>query len=242
MATLERKKVGGLNCHIITAANPACLLVLCHGFGAPGDDLVQLGAYLIESQPKLRDRVTIVFPEAPLALAEFGAYGGRAWWPLDMEKLTQAVESGNFRDLRAESPEELPTSRAMLAEMVAEFQADLGLDMAKTVVGGFSQGSMLATDYTLHADEKPAGLIIWSGTLLNEAVWKSLAHHLEGFPIIQSHGTTDPVLPFEAAKWLGSLLHSGGGEVEFIEFRGGHTIPPEALDAAAHLILSLLAE
>lgn len=240
MAMLETRQIAELKCHVITADRPEALVVLCHGFGAPGDDLVQIGAYLIETQPHLRDRVAIVFPEAPLSLDEMGMYGGRAWWPIDMMKLTQAVESGDFRDLRNETPELLPSSRGKVEQVIAQLHQELGLDMSSTLIGGFSQGSMLATDLTLHAADKPAGLVVWSGTLLSEGTWRPLAASLQGLPIFQSHGTTDPVLPYDAAIWLKEMFEKNGADVNFLQFSGGHTIPPAALDAVCTMLQAVL--
>lgn len=240
MAALEKRVIEGLQCHLITAEKPECLVVLCHGFGASGDDLVQIGAYLLETQPELMDRVVIVFPEGPLSLDNLGMYGGRAWWPLDMEQLNHAIETGDFRDLRKESPELLPVSREKVHGVITKLQGELGLNMAQTIVGGFSQGAMLTTDLALHAAEKPAGLVIWSGTLLNEADWRAHAASLQGMPIIQSHGTNDQILPFAASRWLQEMLKEGGAEVRFIEFQGVHTIPPAALDATGQMIRQVL--
>ncbi|MDA7503715.1 phospholipase [bacterium] len=240
MPSLETRMIADLKCHIITAEKPECLVVLCHGFGAPGDDLVQIGAYLIESRPELKDRVVIAFPEAPLSLEEMGMPRSRAWWPLDMEKLNQAVESGDFRDLRNESPELLPDAREKLIAVMDQLQEEYDIGIRRTIVGGFSQGSMLATDYALQTIMKPAGLIIWSGTLLNEPIWKGLAESMQGIPILQSHGTSDNILPFKAAGWLREMLSQGGADVNFLQFSGGHTISPESLDAAGEMILSTL--
>lgn len=241
MASLEKRTIGDLNCHIITAEKPECLVVLCHGFGAPGDDLVQIGTHMLETHSELMDRVVFAFPEAPLSPEEMAMYGGRAWWPLDMAQLNRAIESGDFRDLRKDSPELLPAAREAVEDVITQLHEELGLSMAQTIVGGFSQGSMLATDLTLHAEEKPAGLIIWSGTLLNEEVWQAKKETLKGLSVIQSHGTVDQILPFEASRWLETLLKEGGADVQFIEFNDGHTIPPEAMTAAVGLIRQTLA-
>ena len=240
MPSLERRKVGELECQIVTAESPELLVVLAHGFGAPGDDLVPLGPHLLESNPQLIDRAVIVFPAAPLSLADYGYPMGRAWWPLDMEALNRAVESGEFRDLRTQSPTELPESRRRFAVTISELKEEFGLTDKQLVVGGFSQGSMLATDYALHAETKPAALVVWSGSLINEAVWRPLTSSLSGVPVVQSHGTSDPVLPFAASKWLEEMLQSGGANVEFIEFSGPHTIPPEALEATGKLLVKPL--
>ena len=54
--------------------------------------------------------------------------------------------------------------------------------------------------------------------------------------MFQSHGRTDPILPFAAAEWLRDLLDDSGLEVEFLEFPGVHTIPMEAVEKMGSLL------
>src|SRR5690606_12818637 len=108
------------------------------------------------------------------------------------------------------------------------------------VLGGFSQGAMLAVDTALHLDEPPGGLVIWSGTLLNEAVWLPQVSRLKGVPIVQSHGREDTISPFEAALWLRDLPTKPGAEVTFHDVPGPHTIPMEAMQAAGRMLECLL--
>ena len=89
-------------------------------------------------------------------------------------------------------------------------------------------------------DKVPGGLIIWSGTLLNEKVWKEKtadrsANHR--FPVVQTHGKLDPILPFVAAEWLRDLLMGAGFKLNFQSFNGPHTIPPVGIELAAELIV-----
>lgn len=242
MPTLQQRRVGELNCQIVTAEQPQLLVVLAHGFGAPGDDLVPLAPHMLSLARELNEHAMFVFPAAPLSLAEYGYAMGRAWWPLDMEQLNRAIETGEFRDLRNQSPPELPRVRQMLCETINVLQLEFDLTHEQTVIGGFSQGAMLATDYALHVQDKPGGLIIWSGTLINEVQWRQTANSITGLPVIQSHGTADPILPFQAATWLCDLLLDAGAEVDFIKFNGPHTIPPEALNATANLLALLAAK
>jgi phospholipase/carboxylesterase len=64
------------------------VVVLMHGFGAPADDLVSL--WRVIDVPR---EVRFVFPAAPLEPAEFAAYGGRAWWPIDVMAMQQAADA-----------------------------------------------------------------------------------------------------------------------------------------------------
>ena len=241
----KTEKLGGLNCQIVQQVDgqePELVVILCHGFGAPGTDLVGLGGELMRCQPRLMESTQFIFPEAPLSLEEFGFYGGRAWWPLDVAKLNAAIEKGEFRDQRKYDPPELADARRLLTALVDEVRGRTGLPASRIVLGGFSQGSMLATDVSLRLDEAPGALCVWSGTLLCEEQWRELGSKRGPLKVLQSHGTVDPILPFEAATWLRDLFTDSGFDVKFIEFENVHTIPREAVDQFAELLVSLLDE
>lgn len=229
---LRTEQINGLTCHIVDElpanTKPRTIVVLCHGFGAPGTDLVPIGQVLLQKM-KTPDTVQFLFPEAPISLEPFGMPDGRAWWNLDMRRLQIAVATGSFRDLRKDSPPELPAAREALLGLIRHWSEKTGIPLTRFVLGGFSQGSMLATDLSLHLEENPAGLIILSGTLLNEDLWTSLAPKHKLLRVIQSHGTDDPILPFVAAGWLKDLLTHAGADVDFIPFDGGHEIPFEVM-------------
>lgn len=234
-------ELGGLQCVIegedVDSKGSAKLnVVLCHGFGAPGTDLVPIGGEIFKAFPEMAKTVRFIFPAAPLSLDEMGIPGGRAWWPLDMVKLQRAVEFGETRNLRNDSPSELPNSRDRLVALLGELEERSGLPIEKTLVGGFSQGSMLATDVSLRLPTPPAGLIIWSGTLLCEDEWKELAEKRTALPIFQSHGRQDQILPFEAAEWLKEMFESNNLDIEFHAFNGPHTIPVESIHGLLRMI------
>ena len=232
--------LGGLKCRIVDrlpeGQAPQLVTVLCHGFGASGDDLVPIGAELLNLNPGLSSKVRFIFPEAPLSLDEFGMYGARAWWPLDIAKLNAAIATGEFRDLRNDLPDELPQSRQMLMDMITEVSQQTGLPVSRFVLGGFSQGAMLATDVALRLPEPPAALCIWSGTLLCEEIWKELAAKRGPLTVLQSHGRQDPLLPFKAAIWLRDIMMESNFDVDFVEFDGVHTIPFEAMQRFAAVL------
>jgi phospholipase/carboxylesterase len=92
-------------------------------------------------------------------------------------------------------------------------------------MGGFSQGAMLATDVVLRENRDFAGLVVLSGTLLAASEWTPLMPKRKGFSVLQSHGRSDPILPFLVAEKLRDALTSAGASVEFMPFNGGHGIP-----------------
>lgn len=236
------KRIADLECLTVgphEGQTPDLVCILCHGFGAPGDDLVPLGIEILNHAPALHNRIQFVFPAAPLSLAAQGLPDGRAWWQIDMLELQRAVEWGELRDLRESTPAGLNEARLALQGVVTQLSAELGLSTSRMVVGGFSQGSMLATDLTLHLTEKPAGLIVYSGTLLNAAVWRSMADSCRGLRVVQSHGRSDPLLPFTLAEELRDMFLQVGADVEFHAFAGMHTIPQVAFNATVRFLLSL---
>ena len=237
------RQIGNLSCQIVDAlpadGKPQLVVILCHGFGAPGTDLVGLGPELLGANPNLGDKVRFIFPAAPLSLDEMGMYGGRAWWHLDVEKMMLAIERGEFRNLRNDYPDGLDEARRLLTDVTLEAAAEAGLPLSKVVLGGFSQGSMLAVDVGLRLPEPPAALCVLSGSLLCEQKWRELASARGPLPILQSHGRQDPILPFEAAGWLRDLLTEAGMQVDFVPFDGMHTIPLEALQKMSALLEGL---
>ena len=108
---LKEENLGGLNCQIVDLLEenqkPEMIVIFCHGYGAPGTDLVGLGPEILNLKPHLADKVQFFFPAAPLSMDSMGIYGGRAWWHLDMEKFMASIEGGLSRDLRSEKPEGL---------------------------------------------------------------------------------------------------------------------------------------
>lgn len=237
----ETRTIGELTCRIVRPDHdqpPAGIVVLCHGFGAPGDDLIGLADPFVQLEPSLGDRIQFVFPEAPLTIPEVP--GGRAWWPIDMMRMQMAIMAGEFREMRKTVPELLPQAREKLLTVIDQLREETGLPISRFVLGGFSQGSMLTTDVTLRLPESPAAMLVYSGTLLAEPEWRELAPNRAGLRVIQTHGTLDPILPFEAAGWLRELFTEAGLSVEFIPFQGIHTIPLEALQRSAPLINEVL--
>jgi phospholipase/carboxylesterase len=218
---------------------PDLVVVLCHGYGAPGDDLVSLAPHCVHIEPRLLGRVRFVFPEAPIALADV-PFGGRAWWPIDMVQLQRRLAEGTAAALASETPAGLPEARRALLALLDVVRQQTKLPLSRVVLGGFSQGAMLTTDTALRLEEAPGGLAIFSGTLLSVDQWRTLAHKRAGLDVVQSHGTHDPILPWEGARALQKLLEEAGLRVRFTRFEGGHGIDDDALQALCALLVAKL--
>lgn len=245
----ERETLGSLPCGIVRPQDDSqrihCLAIFCHGFGAGGDDLVGLAPELLQRSGVDNETArgtALVFPEAPLDLAEQGMPGGRAWWLLSIQRLLSALEEGHYERVREEVPEGIDEARSALLESIELLLGRYDLDESRLILGGFSQGAMLATDTALRGlKHPPAGLVLYSGCLICERVWKPLAERLRSTQILQSHGSLDPILPLQTGKWLAGMLRDAGCEVDFTEFPGVHTIPSEALSKSAELLTRMMA-
>jgi len=195
------------------------LVILLHGFGAPGDDLVALWRML-----RVPDDVRFMFPVAPLPLDQ-GPFDGRAWWMLDLEQIARGVE----RDIDA-VPDGLAAARERVLAMLDDLDQNEGLPRDRVFLGGFSQGAMLACDTALRSPHAFAGLIILSGSIIARPEWEARWPARKGLPVFQSHGTDDPILPHDVAIQLKDSLLAHGLPVTWHEFRGGHEIPFPVLE------------
>jgi phospholipase/carboxylesterase len=227
-------------CELAPRGDTEMVIVYCHGFGAPGDDLVPMGAETARAVPSLGQSARFVFPQGPLSLESLGWGDARAWWMIDMAKLQLAQATGQLRDLRSERPVGLEAARDQLVQLLIELQAETGLPWSKFVLGGFSQGAMLTVETLRHLPERLGGAILFSGTLINEAEWRTPAAQFQGMPIVQSHGRSDVILPYSLSLELKALLEEQGAVVQFVEFNGGHAIPQPAMRAALGLLQQVI--
>lgn len=220
---LEVRIVGGIDRE---GSGDGPMVIMLHGFGAPADDLVSLWHTL-----NVPDHIRFVFPAGPLAI-DFGfGDGSRAWWMIDTERLLRGKE----RDVR-EIPHGLSESRGKIFTFLEDLKSKFNIKPEHIILGGFSQGAMLACDVVFQTDDPFAGLIIMSGTLINKDEWTSLMPKREGLEVFQSHGYDDPLLPFATAQQLRDLLKSGGIKVAWQEFQGGHEISTLVLEQLAVFI------
>ncbi|PJZ64906.1 esterase [Leptospira wolffii] len=195
-------------------------VIFLHGYGANAYDLLPLYSYM-----DVPEGTNFLFPQGILEVPIMPGYNGRAWFPIDMEALQRAMMAGGYRDFSDRYPNGLGEAREKVEEMIHS----LGVPMDRIILGGFSQGSMLATDLALRADQKPKGLVILSGSLIDEKSWSQLAARTPGYRFFQSHGRMDPVLGYPAAKKLETLLLDAGWVGELLAFPGGHEIPEVVL-------------
>lgn len=223
---IQQDRIGEFDVKWVAGDPDGPAIVVFHGFGASNQDLIHLSESV-----RAKKGTTWYFPNgiidlSPMAQAMGAAnFHGRAWWPIDQHAMNYVLQRGSYQDLSGFVPPGGNELRTKVFAMLAK----LNRPLSKITLAGFSQGAMLATDLVLNAEEAPEGLVVFSGTLVNEQSWKELASKRSGIQFFQSHGTKDEVLAFDAAKRLEALLRNAGFSGEFVSFEGGHEIPRKVL-------------
>ena len=201
------------------------LVVLMHGFGAPGTDLV--GLWRVLDVPR---SVRFAFPEAPHEIP--GMFGARAWWMIDFQR-AEAAMAEEPRSYANEVPPGMEDATDQIVEMLRDLQEALDVPDERLIFGGFSQGSMAACNAVFTRGVAPSGLVVLSGTPVHLSAWRDGMSGHAGLRVLQSHGERDPLLSFAAAKDLRDAMREAGLQVEWLPFHGGHEIPTTVLDALA---------
>lgn len=165
-----------------------------------------------------------VFPEAPeTTTPPAGPADGRAWWDLDLA--SHIPPGGTLSDLSRTRPPGI-RSAAKLVHANLQTIPDRGL-----VLGGFSQGAMVASEVAFMSAIRLNALVLLSGTTVDETTWTTHLPRRRGLPVFISHGRSDDVLPFEIADRFRAKLEAAGLVVTWFPFDGGHDIPAEVVHA-----------
>ena len=182
---------------------PAGALVLLHGRGVDENDLFPL---LDAFDPEAR--LLGATPRGPLRLPP----GGNHWY---------IVERVGYphRETFTESYE-------LLTGWLAAFAEHTGVPWERTVIGGFSQGSVMAYALALGADRPaPAGLLAMSG-FIPEVDGFELELSRPGLPIAITHGTLDPIIGVQFGRAARQRLEAAGNRLLYRESAVGHGIDP----------------
>ena len=190
---------------------PAGLLVLHHGRGADELDLLPLGDALDREH-----RLHVVTPRAPLTLPGWPGYH---WY---------VVPRVGFPD-----PDTFHASYAQLAAFHDELRERTGVGPERTVLGGFSMGSVMSYAMGLGTFRPaPAGLLIFSGFVPVVEGWEPDLAGRTGLRAFVAHGRTDPIIDVAFGRRARDLLRKGGLEVDYHESDAAHQIDPAHLPAA----------
>jgi|ADGO01.1.fsa_nt_gi Predicted esterase len=171
------------------------LVVLLHGYGADGNDLIELGAQWRRQLPG----AAFVAPHAPTMIPGFppGMGGGRQWFALDAyDPNLLRRDPHHAAEIYATMLDGAEKAAPVLESFIDMELARLGLGADRLMLVGFSQGTMMALHVGLRRSPAPAGILGFSGALLGA---DKLKEQIRGRPpILLIHGDADDVVPLEA--------------------------------------------
>lgn len=186
------------------------ILILLHGVGSHEGDLFSLESAFDPSW-------IVVSARAPLTLRP-GSYG---WFPVQFSPQGPVADA-----IEAEK------SRTLLGQFVDWAVQEYQADPQRVVVGGFSQGAIMAASLGLTEPEKMTAAVLMSGRILPEVLPKVVPLERRVRPqYLVVHGTEDQVLPLHHGRASRDTLLSLGIRPHFLEFTMGHTITEESLAA-----------
>jgi len=190
---------------------PRRLVVLAHGLGADGHDLIDLAPLWGKALPD----ALFAAPDAPEPNA--ASAFGRQWfelWGRTPAQLAAGVASG---------------AASLLGFVEAEL-ARLGLPAESVALMGFSQGAMVSLRAGLTRAVPPRAILAYAGALLDPA----LPDRADRPPVLLVHGEADQVAPASASLAAAASLRAAGVAVESRLIPGlGHGLDDEGLSAGA---------
>jgi len=185
------------------------IVLLLHGYGSSGDDLLSLAPYWAPSLPD----ALFLAPHAPFPCEINPA--GYQWFGL-ADRQPQQMRPG------------LEAAAAILDRFIDETLDAQGLDDQALALAGFSQGAMMALHVGLRRGLAPAALLGYSGALLAPEL---LADQIRARPpVLLVHGMADPVVDFAAMGAAENALKAAGVPVSCTARPGlGHGIDPAGI-------------
>ncbi|MEC9344691.1 MAG: prolyl oligopeptidase family serine peptidase [Pseudomonadota bacterium] len=216
-------------------AKPKQLVVLLHGYGADGNDLIGLAPYLQRVLPD----AAFVAPNGPEPCGMSPM--GRQWFAIDIDDPSRMSRDPHaavrrFAGMGERADRVLPLVNAFLDEELAR----AGLTDADLALVGFSQGTMLSLHTGLRRPAPPAGIVGFSGALLGgETIHQHVRHPV---PVTLIHGDTDDLVPPLAMYDAAGALGRAGLPVQFHVSPGtGHSIAMDGIELAGRFLVDVFA-
>lgn len=200
------------------AKNATHSIIWLHGLGADGNDFAPV-IPLLELRPTTR----VILPHAPVRpITVNNGMNMRGWYDIKSFDFNPADE-----DLAA-----IKDSAAAIAAIAAEEQAQ-GIPADHILYAGFSQGGVIAL---YHGLRHPCGGILALSTYLADAANTPAADCDHCPPILQMHGTQDPVVPYRLGRLAHEQLKHKGYAPQWHDYSMQHQVcPPQIADIAEWL-------
>ncbi len=207
------------------SGEPNGLCIILHGYGADGNDLIGLADPLSQYLPD----VTFVAPNAPDKCTNNPM--GYQWFPIPWldGSSDEAAEAG------------IKTASRVLNDFIDETMAAEGMTPDRTVLLGFSQGTMMSLEVGLRREEQLAGIVGFSGRLVRA---ETLADQIQTRPpVLLVHGDMDDVVPPSSMPEAAEILSKNDVQVYTHVSTGmAHGIAPDGLGVALQFMTDVLGD
>ena len=200
---------------------PRRLVLLLHGLGADGNDLIGLAPYFAQALPDC----AFVSPHAPFP-CDMAPYG-RQWFSLQ-DRSPGPMLAG----VQAAAP--------ILDGFISAERDRHGLADRNVALLGFSQGTMMSLYVALRRPQPIGGIVGYSGALVAPQL---LAGEVRSRPpVLLVHGEADPIVPFQAMAAAESALKGAGVPVTTLARPElPHSIDDEGIGAGIEFLARHLA-
>ena len=187
-------------------------MILIHGRGATAESILTLAEELYHPD------IVYLAPQAT----------GYTWYPYSFLVPIEQNEPG------------ISSGIAVIESLVNEISA-AGIPYERILIGGFSQGACLATEYTARHARRYGGLLGFSGGLIGpEGTPRDYAGSLDGTPVFLGCSNMDPHIPKARVELTTEVLGKLGGEVTVRLYPGmGHTINQDEIDHGLAMVQGL---
>jgi len=198
---------------IETGPRPEVAVIWLHGLGADGHDFEPIVPELELPKP-----VRFIFPHAPVRPVTINnGMRMRAWYDI--------FQFGGG----AEDEAGLRASQALLEGLIAN-EVKRGIQPAKIILAGFSQGGAIVLQAGLRYPERLGGIMALSTYLpLAEKLDQEKSPKNQDLPIFMAHGTHDDIIPLRRAEQSRDLLVKSGYRVEWRTYPMPHSVCPEEI-------------
>lgn len=196
------------------------LVVLLHGRGADGDDMIDIA---LNWQPII-PKAEFLAAHAPFPCENLAR--GRQWFNVE-DRSPDKI----FAGIRATAP--------LLDAFLDELLAKRRLDDSRLALVGFSQGAMMALHIGLRREKQIAGVVAFSGALHGVEALAAEVHSRP--PVLLVHGEDDAVVPFSSLAQAKSALEGAGVPAKAVPRPGlGHFIDDEGVSLAGEFLSEIL--
>lgn len=207
------------------SGNADSLVVFLHGYGANGLDLLGLGDPLGEHLPN----TAFVAPDAPFVCSVNPA--GFQWFPISY------IDGSSVDEMHAGMNDAVQHLNAYLDAL----EIETGIPAEKTVLVGFSQGTMMSLHVAPRRKSALACVVGFSGRLMEPEKLKQEA--IQKPEVLLIHGDIDDVVPYSEMGIAADALNDAGFKVFTHTSKGtAHGIAPDGLGQALGFIKMGLGE